>query len=120
MSNPRYNEDSDGPFTAVLTDGSGTAVPGSSLVTLTLKITDIDTKRTIRDTDDILVSATVPVSSAGILNIQLSADDNPIITPRRQVERHMLLFKYTWADGQAYLEQEVEVKNLHGGVGSPE
>ena len=121
MPTPRFNELSSGLVSATLTDANGDPIAGSDLTALTLTLTDVDTGQIInhRDVDNILTSPS-PVDEVGALTLALDAEDNVIVTPRRQIERHRALLQFEWADGSSYEEIMIEVKNLRTiGSGSP-
>lgn len=42
----------------------------------------------------------------------LSPEDNPIVTARRQVERHRVMFHFVWPTGEMRAEFEIDVLNL--------
>lgn len=115
-------ESKDVAFT--LTDTAGVAIPLSSLVTARLTLYDVETFEAGvsptthiingRELQDILNTNNVVIhSTSGLVTWTMQAADNPIVTERRQVERHRAVFQFTTATAALPREIEIEVKNLN-------
>jgi hypothetical protein len=85
-------------LTATVTASDGvTALPGSTLTTLTLTIYDSDASQTvIVDHRDILNAGDSTVDEAGALDVLLSPADVPIRNTALPFERHMALLEWSW------------------------
>jgi hypothetical protein len=117
----RVDEDSTRVVTFTLLDEANVAVPGSALTEATLTLFDLGTaspgspvKGIINDRNgqDVLNTNGVTIDEAGLVTWELQSEDNIIVTPRRQVERHRAMFRFTWPDGDFLKEFEIEVLNL--------
>lgn len=124
----RFTEGSSGFIRAQLVDQAGEPVEVSSLVSATLTLWDMETGSANvsptegiinnRDDQDILGSGSpsgdhnVTYEADGYFRWDLQPEDNVIVNPRRQVERHRALFIFAWSGGQVPYEVEIEVVNL--------
>lgn len=83
---------------AFLKDLDGLPIPGSEIDTLTLTLYDKATRAIInaRDAQDVLQKNGVTVSEAGELIWMASPEDNPILSTTLLMERHVVLFEYSW------------------------
>jgi len=103
------NEDSTLAITGVLTDETGTAIPGTSLASCTLTLYDVATDGIInsRDAEDISAN----VDGEGALELILHPEDNPIVTAGAAgtKERHVALLHFTWASNPEGRWQEIQI-----------
>lgn len=99
-------------LTAVLKDEAGDPVPGSSLTTATLKLFDRATQDIINSHDATDIRPNVDVN--GVLTLDLTPDDNPIVTAARAIEWHVARIQYAWdgGDKQGFHELHFSVANL--------
>lgn len=98
------------------------SVPASSLSTATLTLYDVDTYVPDaspivgiingRDGVDVLNAHGVTIDADGHVVWTMDPADNPIVTERRQIERHRAQFHFTWSGGAFHQEIEIEVENL--------
>lgn len=120
----RVNEESTKVIEFDILDEDDEGVPATSLATATLTLYDMDTFTSdvspdegiinSRDGQNVLNTNDVAIDSEGHVIWTMDPDDNPIVTERRQVERHRALFLFTWSGGQFKQEIEIEVVNLRG------
>ena len=107
-----------------LTDTAGVAVPLSSIATAQLTLYDVETFEpgaspsdhiiNGREAQDIKNANNVVIhSTSGSVTWTMQAADNPLVTERRQVERHRAVFQFTTATAALPKEIEIEVKNLN-------
>lgn len=125
----RFAKDTSARIIGTITDRDGDVVTPDVLTDATLSLFDQQTKVIIneRDTQDVLGAGSPYVSNGVTLFATLQADDdgttynyewlldaedNAIVTPRRQVERHLAEFLFTWADGQLRAVFEIDVENV--------
>lgn len=124
----RFNEGASGFIRAQIVDQAGDAVEVASLTSATLTLYDVDTGSAdvspaegiinSRDQQDILPAGSpfeendVEYEASGYFQWNLQPEDNIIVTPRRQVERHRAMFIFTWNGGSFPYELEIEVVNL--------
>jgi len=87
-----------------------TVIPGESPQTTGI-INDRIAQDVLGDSSPYDVSG-VEYEADGWVRWNLSEDDNPIVNPRRQVERHRAQFVFTWPSGRLVHEIEIEVNNL--------
>lgn len=122
MDRFRCQEASSFVISGTILDQASTPVPLASISAATLTLYDIDTydasgspidgiinsrnAQDIRNAHDVEIHAT-----SGLFTWTMEPDDNPIITSRRQVERHRALFTFTWTGGSFNYECEIEVVN---------
>ena len=98
------------------------AVSESSLTSAQLTLLDIETYApgaspatgiiNDRDAQDVLNDNNVTIDSEGHVVWTMQPEDNVIVTPRRQVERHRAQFSFAWDEGSFNVEIEIEVVNL--------
>jgi hypothetical protein len=132
VSRHRVDEGSMLGISFTIVDRNGNAVNEADLTVGTLTLYDYDTyvptaspvEGIINDRNhqDILGTG----SPLGDHNVTYVADggvewlsqpeDNIVITPRRQVERHRALFHYEWNDGEFNKTVEIDVKRQHGAI----
>lgn len=120
----RVNEGSTKLIEFDILDEDGEGVPVASLSSATLRLFDLDTYvpgaspaegiLNDRHDQDVLNDNDVTINSSGHVVFTMQPDDNVIVTPRRQIERHRALFAFTWATGTYQQEIEIEVVNLRG------
>lgn len=124
----RFNEGSSGFIRAQLVDQEGAPVEEQSLSAATLTLWDVETGSAQvspvegiindRDHQDILGSGSplglnnVTYEDDGYFRWDVQPEDNVIVNPRRQVERHRALLVFEWTGGQLTYEVEIEVVNL--------
>jgi hypothetical protein len=94
-------QDSSDRWTGQIVDLSGNGVPNTSLITGTLSLYDVDSGTTINawNDTDILANAAVTIDGSGNITWNREAEDNPLLSDRRDVEKHYAEFRFTWADG---------------------
>lgn len=123
MDRFRFTELSSGAIEFDIKDQDGAAVPAASLTAATLTLHDLETYDpgsgspvvgiiNSRDHQDVLNNNRVSEDSSGHVIWSVQPDDNPIITARRQLERHRAKFYFEWASGSFNYECELEVLNL--------
>lgn len=117
----RYNERSAGLLEGIVIDSFGTPVPGSDVTAFTMTIWDIDTAQQTSPVEgiindrhdyDVLGSSEVTISESGAFSIKLSADDNIVVTKRRQVERHSVTVhcEFETDSGIGVFNQDIEIE----------
>ena len=129
MTRSRFTELTSARLVGTIQDQTGAVVSASSLTEATLTLYDVLTGQILnsRDAQDVLGVGS-PAEQNGVTlygNLQtdtdgstfnfawlLDPDDNPIVTSRRQLERHRAMFHFVWADGEMLAEFEIEVVNL--------
>ena len=114
MSVDSVNENSTARYTATLVDETGALIPGSSLTTLTLTLSDRATGSILnnRSAQNVMNANGVTVydtlqngvdadGNAITYNVlwQVSPADNAIAIAGRALEVHIALFKGTWSSG---------------------
>lgn len=99
-------------LSAVLRDEAGDPVPGSSLSGCTLTLFDRVTQAIINSRTASNVQG--DVDEDGLLTVDLTPDDNPIVTSGRPEEWHVARIRYQWAGGdkQGFHEVHFPVANL--------
>ncbi len=119
----RVNEGSSRTVSFTLKDGTGTAVPLSSLTTAQLTLYDVQTyvpagspvvgilngrsAQDVINTNDVTVHAT-----SGLVTWAMQPEDNVIVTSRRQVERHRARFRFVVSGVELNYPIEIEVVNM--------
>lgn len=120
----RVNERSSRTVTFTLKDNTGTVIPLTAIDSATVTLFDLDTYvpgaspaegvingrdgQDVKNAHDGTIHAT-----SGLVTLAMQPDDNVIVTPRRQVERHRLEFQFVTTSGAELDYQiEVEVVNL--------
>lgn len=122
MDRFRCQEDSTFVISGTILDQDDAAVALAALTAATLTLFDLDTYEpgsspvtgilNERDAQDVLNMNNVTIhATSGLFTWTLQPDDNVIVTPRRQVERHRALFTFTWSAGSFNYECEIEVVN---------
>jgi len=129
LSRVRFTQGSSGRIIGTILDRDGVVVPASALSAATLTLWDHDTREIInnRNAEDVLGFGS-PAGDHGVtihetlqtdldgdtynLEWLLEAADNPILTARRQVERHRALFRFTSLTDVLPMEFEIDVDNL--------
>lgn len=124
MDRIRVNEGSTKVVEFDILDEAGDGVPAADLDTATLRLYDLDTYvpggspaqgiLNDRDEEDVLDTNDVDIDADGHVTWTMQPEDNQIVTPRRQIERHRALFAFTWDTGAYQQEIEIEVVNLRG------
>ena len=110
-------EASSSKLTATIQDESETAIPAASLGTLTLtlydQLTELNSPGSTaaiinsRDAQDVLNANGCTVSTGGVMTMTFTPADNIIVNTGKSSERHVALFKYTYAAGLKAGKQEV-------------
>lgn len=120
----RVNEQSSITVTFYLKDNTGTVVPLSAIVTAQLTLYDLGTYapgaspvvgiindrdwQDIKDANNVTIHAT-----SGLVTWLMQPEDNPIVTLRRQIERHRAEFRFVTTSGaELDYQVELEVVNL--------
>lgn len=96
-----FTEQQTGTFSAILKDELGGAIGSSDLLTLTLTITDLNTREVInsRFKQNILNDNDVTLDTLGNLAWAIQPEDNVIVNASSSpgtIERHEVLFEWTW------------------------
>lgn len=128
MLRERFNEGASGFIRAQIVDQTGTPVDADAFTSATLTLYDMETYLpgspaegilNDRDAQDILGVGSPPAEmnnvvyqANGYFQWNLQPEDNVIVNPRRQIERHRAVFRFTWATGSFPYEIEIEVVNL--------
>lgn len=123
MTCVRFSERSSAQIAFDIKDANGAAVPASALSSAQLTLFDMDTYSgkasspsegiiNNRLNQDVLNASNVTIDSNGHVVWSVQADDNVIVTSRRQIERHRAMFQFVWASGSFFYEIAIEVKNL--------
>ncbi len=128
MDRFRFNQGASGVIPVVVKDGTGAVVPNGDLTVATLTLWDVDTYEldsspiagiiNDRFQQDILGVNLSPATLNDVtygqdsIRWDVQPEDNIIITPRRQVERHRALFAFEFPTGEFTYECEIEVVNL--------
>ncbi len=125
----RFIENSSGFIRAQIIDADGEPVPESAITAASLTLYDLMTfvpgvspavgVINNRNAQDVNASGMSPASlndvtylDNGYFRWDLKPEDNPIITPRRQIERHRAEFSFAFAGGSFNYQIEIEVVNL--------
>jgi hypothetical protein len=124
----RVNEQSSKVVTFTIWDENGDPVPDSILTTAELTLYDLLTGKASgspmqgvinsRSDQDVLNDHDVTIDAQGVVTWAMQPEDNIIVTPRRQVERHRAMFSFTWPSaspgrsGSFDYEFEIEVVNM--------
>jgi hypothetical protein len=104
-------------YTATLVADDGlTAIPGSTLTSLTLTLYVEDGELTIvnsRNNQNVLQTGGVTVDEDGALVWSATVGDTTILNDTLPFERHVALFQWTWGTGRAGKHEIVlSVRNL--------
>lgn len=120
----RANEQSSKTVTFTLLDNLGSAIPLANVATAQLTLFDWDTYVpggspvtgiiNTRDVQDVLNTNDVTIAAtSGLVTWSMQPEDNPIVTVRKQIERHRAEFRFVTTSGAELDYQfEVEVVNL--------
>jgi len=102
---------SSGSFKAVLKDDATSAIPGTSITSLTYTIRDRRTGSIVNGRNNTALSpASTYVDSNGNLNISLTDVDNDFVTAGQVKETHRIIVKYTYTGGlKGVLWEDYEV-----------
>ena len=136
MTRLRFTELTSARVVGTIQDRTGTVVSAASLTDATLTLYDLLTATggspdpsiiNGRDHQDVLGVGS-PAEQNGVTlysSLQTDTDgstynfewlldpeDNVIVTPRRQLERHRALLHFVWPNGEMRAEFEIEVVNL--------
>jgi len=118
----RVNQDSSGVIAGTVVDGAGAAVAGSRLTSVLFTLFDVETHNP--DTspvegiinhhvgEEVLGASPSVVDEAGAYTIPLEPEDNPVLTPRRAIERHRAVLLFIWPQGQYQEDVEIEVRRV--------
>jgi len=127
MTRIRCRELSSDRITGTLKDSTGTVVLGSVVTACELTLWDLESGAPAdsspavgilnsRQGFDVLGSEEVTISEAGAFVWYVAPEDNAIVNPRRQMERHRATLHFEWTgdvyDGEINVEFEIEVENL--------
>lgn len=119
----RITQSSSGALSGTVLDGAGSPVAGSRITAATLTLYDVETAALDaspaegiingRERADLLSPspAEITIDEQGAFAVQLTPDDNPIVTPRRQVERHRAVLIFTWPEGAYTTNIDIDVVN---------
>jgi hypothetical protein len=131
ITRERFTEGSSGFIRGQSVDQAGDPMDVGVLTAATLTLYDMETGEILNDRDaQSLLSGGSP--ETGTNDVTFEADgyfrwdlqagvpgaspedlgDNPIVTSRRQVERHRAMFRFVWTGGAFNYEVELEVVNL--------
>ncbi len=133
IARERFTENSSGFITARIIDADGEPVPESAITSATLTLIDLmsyspgqSPARGVinsRNAQDINASGMSPASlndvtylDNGYFRWDLQPEDNIIVTPRRQIERHRAEFHFSFNSGSFFYAVELEVVNLRSPV----
>ncbi len=119
----RVNQGSSQVVTFTLLNEAGTAIPSAQLAAATLSLTDEETHVpgaspvegviNSRDYQNILNANNVTIhSTSGLVTWTMQPADNPILNPRRQIERHQATFRFAWSGGAFQDTIEIDVLPL--------
>lgn len=133
----RVTERTSETIVGTIVDRNGDLVPAESLTAASLTLYDVDTfdasvspvegvlnERYQQDVlgvgspfeaNDVTVYDELQTDADGTtynFKWESQADDHPIVTVRKELERHRAMFAFTWATGQARVEFELEVLNM--------
>ncbi len=129
----RFNEGGTGFVTAQVVDDDGAVVSESAITAATLTLFDLQTYVPSaspavgiingRDAQDINAAGQSPASlnnvtylDNGYFRWDLQPEDNIIVTPRRQIERHRAEFNFQFDSGSFFYAVELEVINIRSAV----
>lgn len=117
----RVNEGNSLVIECDVLDEDGDGISPSSLDSLTLTLFDMETRQfetapydgilNDRDEQNVLNANNVTLDEDGHLTWKLQPEDNPIVTSRRQVERHRARFVFTWPGHRYTVEIPIDVMN---------
>lgn len=123
-----FNRESSGYIQAQIVDQDNNPVNPDDLTEATLTLVDVETRNlngspvegiiNDRHDQDILGAGSplgdndVEYLDDGYFQWNLQPEDNIIVNPRRQVERHWGIFTFAWVGGQFMVRAEIEVANV--------
>lgn len=119
----RVNENSSRTITFTLKDNAGTVVPLADITEAELTLYDMDSHApgspavgiiSSRDAQNVKNANNVTIhATSGLVTWAMQPEDNPIVTARRQVERHRAQFRFVVSGVELNSEPiELEVVNL--------
>lgn len=123
----RVNEGSSKIIEFDILDENGSIVPAANITVATLTLYDRETYQpgaspsvgiiNGRDAQNVLNGNNVVIADSGspankLVTWTMQPEDNPIVTPRRQIERHRAEFHIEFSTGEFNGEVEIEVMNL--------
>lgn len=127
MTRYRFNERTSQIIEGDILDGAGQSVDVSRLTAATLTLYDLDTyadgvspvdgiinsrnRQDALNAHDVAIDAVSP-ATVGHFAWSVQPDDNVIVTTRRQIERHIAEFVFTWDGGESVSACEIDVVNL--------
>lgn len=85
-----------------LRNHAGTALPLTSILTLTLTYWDRDTKTRVRDSQNVLNTNGVTVhATSGLVTWQMTTGDTTLVSPDPSVRKEVrqFVYRFTWDDG---------------------
>lgn len=128
ITRERFNEQSSGYIRAQIVDKNNNAVSLDDLTAASLTLYDMGTYVpgspvvgiiNDRDAQDILATGLSPAElhdvtyeDDGYFRWDVQPEDNIIVTPRRQIERHRAEFSFGFVGGSFTFQVEIEVVNL--------
>ena len=129
ITRERFNEGSSGFIRAQIVDSNGDPVNVDALTVATLTLLDLQTCSpgaspavgiiNARDGQDILAAGMSPAElndvsyeDDGYFRWDVQPEDNIIVTPRRQIERHRAEFHFEFTGGAFNYPIEIEVMNM--------
>lgn len=123
MDRFRFNENQSGVISGTILDQDGAPVPLASITDAVLTLYDWETctgagspvaaiingrhAQDVKNANNVVIHATT-----GVFTWSVQALDNPIVTERRQIERHRALLVVTATVPTIPYECEIEVINL--------
>jgi hypothetical protein len=116
ISDWTMDEGESGTISAIVQDKDDVAIPGSSLSTLTIRITDALTGTVIngRDNQSILNENNGTVDESGILEFKVQPEDSINVgSPKGVLEVHQIELDWTWNDIDAELQTGTHVFLLY-------
>jgi hypothetical protein len=116
------SEGSTRDVTFTLYDSAGVVVPLASITSAFLTLWDVDTYEpggspTVgiingRESQNVKNANNVTIhSTSGLVTWTMQAADNPIVTARRQVERHRAKFRFVVGSAELNYKFRIEVRN---------
>jgi len=122
----RFTERSAGTISGFIQDENGDGVDPATLTAATLTLYDLDTyvpgaspvvgivnnrdAQNVNGVNDVTFPSNSPIDGEFVWAVQPA--DNIIVTERRQVERHLAEFTFTWSGGSFVYRCEIDVENL--------
>lgn len=127
MDRIRVNELSSRIVDFDVLDSDGVVIPAANITVAQLTLYDCDTFVpgaspaegiiNSRDAQSVLNANNVVIADSGspankLVTWTMQPEDNPIVTPRRQIERHRAEFHFAFTTGEYNTTFEIEVMNL--------